>query len=89
MVKAPSGDKIESAFNRLFDRGQIPRIHKPIDLEVRKRGIFWVDNIVGGKSWSSAWLDAENEIIHSPIHDAAIEAFNDPVWRSARRFNRA
>jgi hypothetical protein len=88
-VKAPSGDKIESAINRLLDRGQISGVQKPIDLKVRKRASFWVDNFVGGKSWSSGWLDADNQNIHSPIHDAAIEAFNDPTWRQALRFGQA
>ncbi len=87
-VKAPSGDKVASALNRLLDRGQIPRVQKPIDLRVRKRATFRVDNIMpGGKSWSSGWLDADNRSIHTPTLEAAVEAFNDPGWRTfARRF---
>ncbi|MFP4343586.1 MAG: peptidoglycan-binding domain-containing protein [Anaerolineales bacterium] len=90
-VKAPSGRKIETALNRLLDRGQIPRIQKPIDLRVRKRASFRVDNFMpGGKSWSSGWLDADNRSIHTPILDAAVEAFNDRGWRTfARRFKHA
>jgi hypothetical protein len=89
-VKAPSGHKIESALNRLLDRVQVSRLRKPIDLRVRKRATFRVDNFMpGGKSWSSGWLDAHNRSIHTPIHDAAIEAFNDPSWHSfATRFRR-
>ena len=87
-VKAPSGDKVESALNRLFDRGQVPGISKPIQLRVRKRAAFRVDNFVGGKSWSSGWLDADNQVIHTPIHDAAIQALNEPVWRLAKHFKR-
>lgn len=87
-VKAPSGDKIESALNRLLDRGQVPGVQKPLDLKVRKRATFRVDNFVGGKSWSSGWLDADNQIIHNPVHDPAIKALRDPGWRFVKRFQR-
>jgi hypothetical protein len=87
-VEAPCGDRIESAFNRLLDRGQVPRVQRPIDLRVRKRVAFWVDNLVGGKSWTSGWLDHENGVVHPPVQEAANRAFKDDTWRVAKRFLR-
>lgn len=87
-VKAPFGDKIDSALNRLLDRGQLPGIQRPIDFKVRKRVCLRVDNFVpGGKSWSCGWLDEEGNIIHNPVHPPAQEGLRDPSWRlSVKRF---
>ncbi|MBX3320357.1 MAG: peptidoglycan-binding protein [Nitrospira sp.] len=88
-VNAPSGDKVESAINRLLDRAHVSWARRPIDLNVRKCGTFWVDNFVpGGKSWSTGWLDSDDKNIHSPPHPVAVEAFNDQRWRSVGRFKR-
>jgi hypothetical protein len=86
-VKAPSGDKIDSALNLLLIRGQLPGIRRPIDFKVRKRVCLFVDNFVDGKSWSCGWLDKENNIIHIPIIDEAEKGLREPVWRvSTQRF---
>ena len=47
-VKAPFGDRIDSALNRLLDRGQLPGIQRPFDFKVRKRVCLRVDNFVPG-----------------------------------------
>jgi hypothetical protein len=79
-VKAPFGDKIDSALNRLLDRG-LRGVERPIDFKVRKRVSLWVDNLVGGKSWSPGWLDQEGNIIFDPIHTAAQEGLRANAWR--------
>jgi len=49
-VKAPFGDRIDSALNRLLDRGQVPGIRRPFDFKVPKRVWLRVDNFVGGRA---------------------------------------
>ena len=86
-VKAPSGDNIATAFNRLLDRDQMIGVRRPIDFKVRKQICLRVDNFVGGKSWSCGWLDRNNQIIHEPIHDEAKRGLRENVWRiSVNRF---
>lgn len=83
-VQAPSGDKIDSALNRLLDRGNLPGTHRPLDLKVRKRVCLFVENFVpGGKSWSCGWLDEDNLIIHEPVHPPARKGLRDPRWMSS------
>jgi hypothetical protein len=87
-VKAPFGDKIDSALNRLLDRGQLPGIQRPFDFKVRKRVCLRVDNFVpGGKSWSCGWMDEEGNILHNPVHPPAQEGLRENAWRlSVDRF---
>lgn len=88
-VQAPFGDKVETGLNRLLEQGQIPRLRRPLDLKVNKRACFFVENMVGGRSWSCGWLNEENQIVHNPILDEAKRALNEIVWRvSAKRFRR-
>ncbi len=80
-VKAPFGDNIDSALNRLLDRGRLPGIQRPFDFKVRKRVCLWVDNFVGGKSWSCGWMDEEGNIIHDPVHPPARKGLRENAWR--------
>ena len=81
-VKAPFGDKIDSALNRLLDRGLIPGIQRPFDFKVRKRVCLYVENFVpGGHSWSCGWLDEEGNIIHDPVHPPAQKGLRENAWR--------
>lgn len=89
-VQAPLGDHVETGLNQLIDNGNTPGLERPIDLKVRKRLCLRVENFVGGTSWSCGWLDAEDEVIHEPIHPPAKQGFHDPGWRvSVRRFGTA
>lgn len=86
-VKAPFGDKIDSALNHLLDRGQLPDTWRPIDFKVHKRVLLNVENLVGGQSWFAGWLNEENEIIDEPILSSAQEGLRDNEWRiSVDRF---
>jgi hypothetical protein len=89
-VKAPSGDKIASALNRLLDRKQLPGVRSPLDFKVRKRACFRVENFVGGTGWDCGWLDEDNEIFHVPTLPNAEKGLKDPGWRVAvNRFGSA
>jgi Putative peptidoglycan binding domain len=79
-VKAPFGDKIDSALNRLLDQGQLLGIQRPFDFKVRKRVCLFVENFVGGHSWSCGWLDEEGNIIHDPVHPPARKGLRENAW---------
>lgn len=86
-VQAPFGDKIDSALNRLLDRGQLPGVRRPIDFNVRKRVCLFTENFVGGKSWFCGWLDQDNTLLHQPVHPEAQKGMRETVWRiSTKRF---
>jgi hypothetical protein len=86
-VQAPFGDKIDSALNRLLDRGQLPGVRRPIDFKVRKRVCLFTENFVGGKSWFWGWLDQDNTLLHQPVHPEAQKGMRETVWRiSTKRF---
>jgi hypothetical protein len=85
-VQTPEGEKVADALNRLF--AKLPGNLKPIDLRVRKRGCFFVENMVpGGRSWSCGWLDADNRQIHTPILPKAVQAFREPGWKFVEKFS--
>jgi hypothetical protein len=84
-VETPSGDKVADALNRLF--AKLPGALRPRDLRVRKRGCFYVENLVpGGKSWSCGWLDRDNQPIHNPVLPEASKAFRQPQWQFVEKF---
>jgi hypothetical protein len=87
-VKAPLGDKLEDGFNRLFKRGYVPGIGKPIDLRVRKRVGFYVDAIAGGKAWYNGWVDTDNSLIYAPDWGDANKAWQRPDWHLTPTFER-
>ena len=88
-VAAPAGDRIEGSLNRLLDKQLVAGFDRPLDLRVRKRACFFVENLVGGTSWSCGWLDANNELIHRPLLKDAEQAIGDTSWRTeVHRFRR-
>lgn len=87
-VEAPSGDKIETALNRLLEQKLLPGVRRPIDLKVRKRGCFFVEGLGTGTVWSCGWLDQDNQLIHRPIHDDAQEAIAHLPNLATSRFRR-
>lgn len=87
-VEAPSGDKIETALNRLLEQELLPGVRRPIDLKVRKRGCFFVEGLGTGTVWSCGWLDQDNQLIHRPIHDDAQEAIAHLPNLATSRFRR-
>jgi len=89
-VEAPFGDKVETALNRLLERGQLAGVKRPLDFRVRKRVCLRVENLVGGTRWDCGWLDVDNTVLHTPILPNAEKGLQDPVWRVAvNRFKRA
>lgn len=86
-VKSEAGDKLEGAFNRVFEQGR-SSARRPIDLKVHKRACFRTENFVGGTSWFCGWLNQDNEVVHEPIKDIAEQAFHEPIWMLADRFRR-
>jgi hypothetical protein len=85
-VKAPSGDNIDTALNRLLDKS-LPRFRFPIDLKVQKQVLLKTDAWAGGKSWYSAWLDYDNNLSHEQGPGEAKEGYPRPEWRTmAKRF---
>jgi hypothetical protein len=88
-VDAPFGSAIEAGLNGLFLQGLVPRARRPIELRVRKRACFRVDNVMpGGKSWVCGWLDEQGDELSRPVNDTAEQAFDQPNWRHAGRFVR-
>jgi hypothetical protein len=84
-VAAPHGDRIEDAVNELLAGRTIPGVVRPIDLRVRKRACFRVENpnVPGLQIERSGWLGTKNEILQRPSVKKAEEGFNEPVWRQA------
>jgi hypothetical protein len=89
-VAAPAGDHIETAVNRLLRQNLVQDFNSPIEMNVRKRACFFVENMMpGGRSWSCGWLDKENNLIHQPVLEDAQRAIQDSAWRmGTREFNR-
>jgi peptidoglycan hydrolase-like protein with peptidoglycan-binding domain len=83
LVDAPQGERIEDELNGFLARRDIAGLVRPIDLRVRKRACFRVENLVGGTSTSCGWLGATNEVAHEPSLPNARKAFAEPVWRVA------
>ena len=82
-VAAPHGDRIEDELNAFLAAGSIGGVRRPIDLRVRKRACFRVENLVGGTSIDCGWLTAGNGVAHEPTLPQARKAFAEPVWRVA------
>jgi hypothetical protein len=82
-VAAPFGGHVADGVNKLIDDRKVPDLRSPLDLKVRRRICLLVDNVnPGGHTWSCGWLDADNAIIHQPVHQAAREGLVDPRWRA-------
>jgi peptidoglycan hydrolase-like protein with peptidoglycan-binding domain len=81
VVEAPHGERIEDELNGFLVRRDIHGVVRPIDVRVRKRAGFRVENLVGGTSTSCGWLGVTNEVAHEPSLPKAQKAFAEPVWR--------
>lgn len=57
------------------------------DLKVRKRIAICAKAIAGGEKWHFGWVDGNNQIEHSPMHDSALGLFEEQSWlRNGRLF---
>lgn len=85
-VKAPFGDKVDSALNHLLLRG-VPSFRRPFDLRVNKRVCVYTDGSVpGGKLWDCGAMSADNVVYRSPLYEGATRVMNGDVWRDKPRF---
>lgn len=86
-VQASFGDKIETALNLLLNE-KLPGFRRPIDLNVRKRGCFFVEGIATGKHWRCGWLDQDNQLLHQPVNPHAQEAMTHLPRLATGQFKR-
>jgi hypothetical protein len=76
---APFADHIEDGLARVINDNIVPNLGA---VRVRKRVCLYVENFVGGMSWSCGLRNASNGVTQAPIHPTAQQPFVD-VWENA------
>jgi len=84
-VRAPFGDKIDSALNLLITKGTA--IRRPLDVRAKKWICVYATNIVGGKSWDCAIMNGSNAITKPNLLAVPKAVTESGGWRQqAARF---
>jgi hypothetical protein len=76
---APFADHIEDGIARVINDNIVPNLGA---VRVGKRLCLYVENFVGGMSWSCGLRNASNGVVQAPIHPTAQQPFVD-LWENA------
>ncbi len=79
VADAPFADQIEDSLARIVSDNLAPNLGA---VRVKKRLCVYVENFVGGMSWSCGLRDADNDVAQAPIHPTAQQPFID-LWENA------
>ncbi len=76
---APFANQIEDSIARVVNENIVPNLGA---VRVKKRLCVYVENFVGGMSWSCGLRNASNGVAQAPIHPTAQQPFID-LWENA------
>ncbi len=86
-VAGDFADKLVDGMNEVM--ADLPEVRTPMDFRVNKRVCFYVENLVGGTSWSCGWVNRSNGVRSTPHLPIAQRAMQDPIWhRKADSFRK-